>query len=55
MPGRRPDKRNKIVALLKDGETSSVIIANKAKCNVAYVNVVKNELLQEWIRSRNPE
>jgi len=39
------------MALLKEGETSSVIIANKVKCNVVYVYRVKNELLQEWIRS----
>ena len=46
MPGRKPQKRDKIIALLREGETSSVIIANKVKCNVAYVNVVKNELLR---------
>jgi hypothetical protein len=52
MTGRRPDKKNKIIQLLKEGETNSVIIANKVRCNVAYVNVVKNELLLEWIRSK---
>jgi hypothetical protein len=38
--------------LLKEGETSSVIIANKVHCVVAHVNVVKNELLQELLRSQ---
>jgi hypothetical protein len=52
VPGRRADKKNKIIALLREGETSSVIIANKVKSNVAYVNHVKNELLQELLRSK---
>ena len=52
MPGRKPDKKNKIMQLLKEGETSSVIIANKAKCNVAYVSVVRNQLLEEERRSQ---
>jgi len=52
IPGRKPHKKQKIIQLLKDGETISVIIANKARCNVAYVNAVKNELLQEWVRSQ---
>ena len=47
MPGNRPYKKDKIVQLLKDGETSSLIIANKVHSSVAYVNCVKNELLQE--------
>jgi hypothetical protein len=52
MPGNRPHKKNKIILLLREGETSSVIIANKARCNVAYVNVVKNQLLQELLQSQ---
>ena len=51
IPGPKLHKKQKIIALLKEGETSSVIIANKARCNVAYVNAVKNELLQELLRS----
>jgi len=38
--------------LLKEGETSSVIIANKVGCAVAYANTVKNEFLQELLRSQ---
>jgi hypothetical protein len=52
MPGRKPQKKNKIMQLLREGETSSVIIANKVRCNVAYVNTVKNQLLQELLRSQ---
>ena len=52
MPGRKPQKRDKVIALLREGETSSVIIANKVKCNVVYVYRVKNELLQELLRSQ---
>ncbi|MBN2099054.1 MAG: hypothetical protein JW753_05595 [Dehalococcoidia bacterium] len=52
MPARKPQKRDKFIALLREGETSSVIIANKTKTSVAYVNVVKNQLLQELLRSK---
>ena len=52
MVQRTSPKKDKVIALLKEGETSSVIIANKAKCNVAYVNAVKKELLQELLRSQ---
>ena len=52
MPGRRQDKKIKIIQLLREGETSSVIIANKVHSNVAYVNQVKNQLLVELIRSQ---
>ena len=45
-------KKDKIILLLKQGETSSTIIANKVGCAVAYVGVVRNELLQELLRSR---
>ena len=45
-------KKDKIILLLKQGKTSSVIIANKVGCAVAYVNVVKNELLRELLRSQ---
>lgn len=50
MARRRVPKKDKVIDLLKGGETSSVIIANKARCSVAYVSVVKNELLQELLR-----
>jgi hypothetical protein len=52
MARRRLPKKEKIIVLLKQGETSSVIIANKVGCAVAYVGVVKNELLQELLRSQ---
>jgi hypothetical protein len=39
-------KKDKIILLLKQGETSSTIIANKVGCAVAYVTVVKNEFLR---------
>jgi hypothetical protein len=43
---RRPSKRDKIIALLREGETSSVIIANKAGCSQSYARVVKDEFLR---------
>ena len=46
MARRRLPKKEKIIVLLKQGETSSVIIANKVGCAVAYVTVVKNEFLR---------
>lgn len=52
MPGRGPHKRDSIILLLKQGETSSVIIANRVGCTDAYVSVVKNQLLQELLRSQ---
>jgi hypothetical protein len=54
MPGRRPDQKNKIIQLLREGETSSVIIANKVKSNVAYVDHVKDQLLQECCGLKEP-
>ena len=39
-------KKDKIILLLKQGETSSTIIANKVGCAVPYVRVVKNEFLR---------
>jgi len=51
MVQRTSPKKDKIIALLNQGETSSTIIANKVGCAVAYVSVVKNELLQELRRS----
>ena len=50
--GRRPEKRERIIALLREGETSATIIANKTKTSIAYVSVVKNQLLQELLRSQ---
>ena len=52
MPSKKPQKRDKIIALLRKGETSPVIIANKVKCNVVYVYRVKDKLLQELLRSQ---
>ena len=52
MPPTRPDKKNRIIQLLSEGETSSVVIANKVHCDIAYVTVVKNELLRELLRPR---
>ena len=43
-------KKDKIILLLKQGETSKTIIANKVGCEVYYVGVVKNEFL----RSQEP-
>jgi len=39
-------KKDKIMLLLKQGETSKTIIANKVGCEVYYVGVVKNEFLR---------
>ena len=52
IPGTTPHKKNKIRRLLRQGETSPAIIANKVGCGVSYVYSVKNELLQELLRSQ---
>ena len=52
MARRTSSKKDKITLLLKQGETNCAIIANKARCSTAYVNTVKNELLQELLRSQ---
>jgi len=39
-------KKDKIILLLKQGETSNTIIANKVGCGVGHVGVVKRELLR---------
>ena len=43
--GKSP-KRDKIVLLLKQGETSAAIIAKKVGCGQNYVFVVKREFLR---------
>jgi hypothetical protein len=43
---RTSAKKNKIILLLKQGETSPTIIANKAGCSDAYARVVKDEFLR---------
>jgi len=39
-------RKDKIILLLKQGETSSTIIANRVGCAVGYVNVVKRKFLR---------
>ena len=39
-------RKDKIILLLKQGETSNTIIANKVGCGVGWVGVVKNEFLR---------
>jgi predicted DNA-binding ArsR family transcriptional regulator len=39
-------KKDKIILLLKQGETSATIIANKVGCDPAYISVVRNEFLR---------
>jgi len=46
MATRRPSKKDKIIRLLKQGETSRTIIANKVGCDIAYISVVQNEFLR---------
>ena len=46
MANRRPSKKDKIILLLKQGETTSTIIANKVGCEVYYVGVVRKEFLR---------
>jgi hypothetical protein len=46
MARRTSLKKDKIILLIKQGETSSTIIANKVGCAVAYVGVVRNESLR---------
>lgn len=46
MAVRRMSKKDKIMLLLKQGETSSTVIANQVGCGINYVFVVKRELLR---------
>jgi len=46
MARRTLSKKEKIILFLKQGETSSTIIANKVGCDPAYISVVKNEFLR---------
>jgi len=50
MAGRRPSKKEKIIVLLKQGETSPTIIANRVGCEASYARLVQNEFL----RSQKP-
>jgi len=43
---RTLSKKDKIILLLKQGETSSTIIANKVDCDPNYVGVVRKEFLR---------
>ena len=43
--GKSP-KKDKVILLLKQGETSISIIANKVGCGVVWVSVVKRELIR---------
>jgi hypothetical protein len=39
-------KKDKVILLLKEGETSPTIIANKVGCAVSYARLVKDEFLR---------
>jgi hypothetical protein len=39
-------KKDKVIELLKGGETSPIVIANKVGCAVSYARLVKDEFLQ---------
>lgn len=39
-------KKDKVILLLKEGETNPTIIANKVGCAVSYVRLVKDEFLR---------
>ena len=43
MASRRRSKKDKIILLLKRGETSPIIIENRTGCSPRYVSVVKRE------------
>jgi hypothetical protein len=43
---RTLSKKDKIILLLKQGETSPTIIANKVGCDPNYVGVVRKEFLR---------
>jgi hypothetical protein len=45
LPGPSP-KKDRIILLLKQGETSDTIIANKVGCSTGRVGVVKREFLR---------
>jgi hypothetical protein len=46
LPGRRPQRREWIIQLLKEEETIQAIIANKVRGCATYANTVK----KEWFR-----
>ena len=46
MVRRTSSKKDKIILLLKQGETSNSIIANKVGCATGHVGVVKREFLR---------
>jgi len=46
MAQTRLSKKDKIILLLKQGETSNSIIANKVGCSIGRVGVVKREFLR---------
>jgi hypothetical protein len=46
MVRRTSPKRDMIILLLMQGETSNTIIANKVRCHSAYATAVKNEFLR---------
>jgi hypothetical protein len=46
MARKTSPKKVKIIELLKQGETSSTIIANKVGCDPNYVGVVRKEFLR---------
>jgi hypothetical protein len=46
MARKTSPKKVKIIELLKQGETSRTIIANKVGCDIAYISVVQNGFLR---------
>ena len=46
MASGRPSKRDKIIVLLREGETSPIIIANKVGCDPNYARLVKDDFLR---------
>jgi hypothetical protein len=47
-------KRDKIILLLKQGETSPTVIANKVGCAVSYARLVKDEFLRSQKAPESP-
>jgi len=46
MASGTPPKKDKIILLLREGETSPTIIANRVGCAVSYARLVKDEFLR---------
>lgn len=52
LPGRRPQRREWIIQLLKEEEPIQVTIANIVRCCATYANTVKKERFRDLPQSQ---